>query len=271
MKNETCFAEGGVGNFFPRYLPWMVFSKGRDIAEFFIVIKNRPGELSKVLNIFSKHGVNLIDVSAYSPVEEENVPVFIFADVTGKESIINKLEYSLEDETGYKVVIKRGFVKGFMIDELGFPICSIPGMQAIILSGPDFEGMIKGLYEKFGDIFSVYLYHLAYYGGKAMAKILVRELGLTGESLLREAIKIYMAYGLGRMELVKYTEDSSKIEIRLHNSIECSVFKGRGRVSSNFIRGHLDGLINGLFSKNIKLVEVKCIAKGDKYCEFSSI
>jgi len=268
--DKTCSSGGGVGEFFPRFLPWIVYSKGRDIAEFFITIRNRAGELNKVLNIFSEYGINLIDISAYSPVEEEKVPVFIFADITGKKNILDRLKNSLENETGYKILIKKSNVKGFMIDELGFPICSIPGIQAIILSGPGFEGMIRGLYEKFGDIVSVYLYHLAYYAGKAIAKSLVKELGLTGENLLKEVIKIYMAYGWGRMELIKFSEDLSVLKIRLYDSIECNIFKGSGKASSHFIRGHLAGLINGLFNKDIKLVEVKCIAKGDKYCEFST-
>ena len=226
--------------------------------------------MNRVLNIFSKYDINLIGIAAYSPVEAEKTPVFIFIDITNKEAVIGNLLDETEKELGYRAVIRRGSIKGLMVDELAFPLYSAPEMQAIIMDGSDLRAMIRGIYEKMGESpASAYLYHFSYSGGKEIAKYMREIFGLTGKELLREAIKIYMAYGWGRTELIGYADDLSRLIIRIHDSIECSIFKDRDRPMSHFIRGHLTGLLEGLFDEKINLVETKCIALGDAYCEFS--
>ena len=50
--------------------------------------------------------------------------------------------------------------------------------------------------------------------------------------------------------------------MRLHGNFECTPFIGtRDRPVSHLIRGALAG-------KEFRVREVKCIAKGDEYCEF---
>ena len=71
------------------------------------------------------------------------------------------------------------------------------------------------------------------------------------------------------MKLVRYNPYSMKIVLRLYDSIECKIFRGSGRPVSQFIRGHISGLLTKILGKDVRAVETKCIAKGDLYCEFS--
>ena len=155
-----------------------------------------------------------------------------------------------------------------MIDEFAYPLYVFPGHRSIILLGHDFQEMIKGLYEKIGEGAAVLLYYLAYSGGKFIAEHLSEKIGLKGEELLTEILKFYQASGWGRVELIEYYPYRMKITLRLYDSIECKAFKGSDKPMSQLIRGHLSGLLSSLLKTEVRAVESKCIAKGDKYCEF---
>ena len=155
-----------------------------------------------------------------------------------------------------------------MIDEFAFPLYVFPGARSIIILEHDFQEMIKGLYEKIGESAAALLYHLAYSGGKFLADYLSEKLKLKGEELLIEILKIYQAGGWGRAELIEYHPYRMKIILRLYDSIECKAFEGSDKPMSQLIRGHLSGLLSGLLKTDVRVIESKCIAKGDPYCEF---
>lgn len=48
-------------------------------------------------------------------------------------------------------------------------------------------------------------------------------------------------------------------------AIECEIGRGTRKRFSQLVRGIIAGLMEGVFGSE---VEVKCIAKGDEYCEF---
>lgn len=154
------------------------------------------------------------------------------------------------------------------MDEFAFPLYVFPGIRVIIVLAPGFQKMIKGLYEKLGDTAAYFIYHLAYSGGKIIAEYLSKKIGLKGKKLLVEILKAYQAFGWGRLELIKYSPLFKKVVLRLYDSVECETFKGSDKPASQFIRGHLSGLLSGLLGTDVRVIETKCIAKGDPYCEF---
>jgi len=246
----------------------MVYAEGRDIREFYFTVVNRPGQLMKALEVFAKYKINILNISAHSMPDWEKAPIFLFADFTDSEVKVEYVKRELEDVTGSKVYIKSSPVRGFMMDEFAFPLYVFPGVRSIIFLEPDFQEMIKGFYEKLGETAAVFLYHLAYSGGKFLAKYFSEKLGLKGKELLVEILKAYQAGGWGKIELVECDFHKDRIVLRLHNSIECKIFKGSNKTASQFIRGHISGLLSELLKANVRVMESKCIAKGDQYCEF---
>jgi len=246
----------------------MIYAKGRDIHEFYFEIPDRPGLLKRVLEVFIDHNVHVLSVSAYTVPEENVVQVFIFADVKGMNLSLEEFKEILKEETGYDVRATGSLVKGFMMGELAFPLYVFPGVRSMIMLEPDFQEMLKGFYRKLGVIAATFLYHLAYSGGKLMSEYLSRKLGLRGKELLVEMLKFYQASGWGRVELVEYDPYRLNITLRLYESIECKAFGGSDRPASQFIRGHLSGLLSGLLRSDVRVIETKCIAMGDPYCEF---
>ena len=62
--------------------------------------------------------------------------------------------------------------------------------------------------------------------------------------------------------------EKGEVAIKVYDSSECELFKGSKKCESHLIRGMLAGWFSQLFRKEVKVREVKCIAKGDSYCQF---
>ena len=253
---------------FERYVPWMIYAENRDIVEFYFTVPNRPGQLKRALEVFARYRVNILNLSAHALPEWERGSVFVFADFTGLSVSAEKVKRELEEVTGSRVYVKEPPVRGFMMDEFAFPLYAFPSARLIILLGRDFQEMVRGLYREVGQTAAVFLYHLAYSGGRFLAEYLSEKLGLRGRELLAEALKIYQASGWGRVEIVECDLHKLRVVLRLYDSIECEAFRGSGEAASQFIRGHLSGLLSGLLRTDVRVMETKCIAKGDPYCEF---
>ncbi len=257
----------GKEKLFPRYVPWMLYAPDAELCEFCFTIPNKPGQLKKALEIFEKYGVNILSISGYALPTWKEGRIFIFADVKKARDKLENIEEELEKVAG-DVYIKYQPVPGFMIDEFTHPVYVFPGVRSLILLEPDFAEMIKGLYEKFGEIAATLLYHEAFSGGKFLAEYLSKKLKLDGRELLAECLKFYQAGGWGKVTLVKYDTRKPEIVLRLQDSLECGIFGRLEKPTSHFLRGHLSGLLTGLLGRNVRVIERKCIAMGDPYCEF---
>ncbi len=257
----------GVERVFQRYIPWMLYAPEAELCEFCFTVLNKPGQLRKMLLIFEKYGVNILSISGYALPGWEYGQVFVFADIKNTRVDLDTVKKELEN-LGSEVYVKQQPVKGFMIDEFAHPIYVFPGVRSLILLEPDFAEMIKGFYQKFGEIAATLLYHQAYSGGKFLAEYLSEKLNLKGKKLLVECLKFYQAGGWGRVILAKYDLEKPEIILKLYDSLECKIFGNLGKPASHFLRGHISGLLTGLLDREVRVIEKKCIAMGDPYCEF---
>ncbi len=259
---------------FEKYMTSIVFKKGSEIVEFYFRVDHMHEKLIKALNVFDRFGIKLLSINSY--VDYTFTPtlprggggVFVFADFTNVNVKVEDFVRELESAINSEVYYSKSPVKGFMADELAFPIYIFPEIRSIILHEKGVQGMIKGLYEKLGDTAAVFLYHMAYSGGWFLGEYFSKKLGLRGRDLLVETLKFYQASGWGRVELVEYKPLLMRIVLRLYDSFECEAFRCSDRPASQFIRGHISGLISALLNSNIRVIETKCIAKGDDFCEF---
>lgn len=253
---------------FEKYIPWVVYAEGRDIREFYFAIPSDPRRLKEILEVFAKHHVNIIYIGAYSPPGVDRLPVFLYADFTDLDVDVEHIKKELERVAGNKVYIRSPSIKGFIMNELAFPLYAFQDARLVVLLERDFQEMVRGIYEKSKGFAAVFLYHMAYAGGKFLANYLLERLSLKGKEPIEEILKVYQISGWGRVELVECDPQAMNIVLRLYDSVECKIFKGSKEPASQLIRGHLSGLLSGLLKADVRVMETKCIAKGDPYCEF---
>jgi len=116
---------------------------------------------------------------------------------------------------------------------------------------------------------------LAYETGKEAVKELIRlvrkEFKLEGEDLLKAMIELFSELKMGKMNMVYPIRglEAGEIVIKVEDSyIARCLYERSERPVCNLIGGEIAGLLEELTGWKIDAEETKCLAMGDKYCEF---
>lgn len=134
-------------------------------------------------------------------------------------------------------------------------------------SGKDIAVKVRKRFEKAGlmDVVKIEL----------KAKLSLEELKLLADKSLEALLNKFWGYGLyagwlGRVEMIKF-DPEKEIVIRAKKQFEAYGYKKRGikltSAGCNFLRGVAAGLFSALIGKEFEAEEVKCVAKGDEFCE----
>jgi len=209
-----------------------------------LVVKlTKREELREILAILSRHRVNLIQML-------DNYIVVLAED-------LRELVHELKDRDVMMVSEEK-------VIDFFFPVTFL-GKRAIIFSKRFYEIFIKRLSEKLGSGYSAILYHIGAEIGKYLCETHAKALGSNLDELVKILRAMFSYLGLGRLDI---NLKADKAIVKVNDSFECELFEEGP--SSHFIRGLLTGWISVMFRVDISQVEsfeVKCIAKGDPYCE----
>ena len=79
-----------------------------------------------------------------------------------------------------------------------------------------------------------------------------------------ELIEYFRSLGIGIVEV----EEGNPIKVRVYESAFCSGFPNIGECVCHYERGVLAGCFESILNKKVEVIERKCCACGDEYCEF---
>jgi len=138
------------------------------------------------------------------------------------------------------------------------------------------EEMPRGIFVSFrrhlGSGGAAMLYHLGLEAGRSRgrhAMEMARRVGIRSlDRALELVAKALKALGYGIIEILEFQEEPPIIRMRIYQSIECELGRGVGQPFSQYVRGIIAGMISEILQREMTAKEVKCIAKGDSYCEF---
>lgn len=248
-----------------------LFLPGRKVYGLLVEAEIRPEVLNEIFGLAFVRGV-LIPTIQYNLVEEGKVVGFGFMDFTDADISVDELAEKIQKVKGVlKVQILYPSVEGFVADYLS-PRLMIAGDRAIIMRRPGYEGLITGMRERFGEAGEAFLYHAGYDAGIKYAQShqdLAEKLGIKDPIQIAQKVStpLFVSMGLGKMEIVEVTIKPFQAILRVYECFECELVRAE-KPFSNFIRGIFAGLLTQLFGRNMEAKELKCIAKGDPYCEF---
>ncbi|HIQ32337.1 MAG TPA: hypothetical protein EYH55_02525 [Methanothermococcus okinawensis] len=100
--------------------------------------------------------------------------------------------------------------------------------------------------------------HKIYHAGEEFGRSL-------GVKTMDDLIMIFRELGIG---IVKVVEESPVIKVRIYESVFCSGFPNIGECVCHYERGILAGCFESILNKRVKVVETRCCACGNDYCEF---
>ncbi len=116
-------------------------------------------------------------------------------------------------------------------------------------------------------------YNLVRSLGKEMAHLITSRLRnkfkITG---MKDAVPFYTRLAtlirLGELFVKEYNAEKGVIRIRILNSPLCAYFKNMGKETGAFMEGIMEGGPEVYLGPTVNCKEVKCVSKGDEYCEY---
>lgn len=258
---------GSLDETYPKEVMGYHFNPYRRVYVGSVVLRNLPGALASVAAVLGKEGVNLV-ASESADVEGTKTSSWGFFAETHDPYDMNKLRALIEG-TGMALKIELAEGKdGIVVDKRHYPLRFNSGQQALAFRREDVVDMFSRIRKIFGSGANLVIYEMGVASGESDAKALLESMGhnLVKDNLL-DLVYMYAAEGWALPEVVDFSLEPLRATIRFRDSFECVHMKSPVP-NSLYLRGHLVGLTAVIFGKKTKVVETKCAAKGDPYCEF---
>ena len=242
----------------------MVYLPGRKLIGLLITAINRPEVLHNIASFLVKHNMKPLYTNIASL--NDNIEITIFLDLSKTKTPINEV---VKDISGLKDVkdvrVIKPLFKGLVIDTAHFPILLL-SRRAWIISEAMSKGLFRDVKVEFGEAGKVFLYHLGIEAGKSIYRS-YKDYTTSDEEFLLLTKALVKAIGWGIVEEFKPLPNGTYV-VRIYDNIECAMCKPSKEPTGDFFRGIIAGLLLQLTGKMMFIEEVKCIAKGDPYCEF---
>ncbi len=260
----------------PQYIPLdigrIASLPGRKLLGLFLEVENKPGVLAKISRVIADMHINILHVTITTPVREvkPTVPVLMFVDITNSIASVEDIVESLSSlDVVRKIQVSKPIWDGVLADEYHFPIV-VDEVRAIIMTLPVLEGLIAVIQRHEG------LRALLWYQGLEVGiRVTKMYRTLYGVKTLRDLLKLFqvraLSMGWARLEIVRVDEVTGIVVLRMYDNWECSIIKSwgpRDKPQNTFIRGLIAGILKEFYGVDYEVIETKCIAKGDPYCEF---
>jgi len=239
------------------------YAPSKKIFGFLIKAIGSPEVHYKLASILVKYSIKPLYGVIISINEEQEI--LLYLDFSEVKASLNEIVKNLRNVKEVREVhLIKPILKGLLIDTIHFPI-TVFKERAWIARESVLRGLFRGLRLKWGDVGKMFLYHQGAEVGKHLYND-YRKYVTSAHEMLTMFAAFLKAVGWGIIEEIKQYEDL--YIIRGHNNLECYLNKPSNEPSGHFSRGVLAGLLSELTGREMVVDEVKCIAKGDPYCEF---
>jgi predicted hydrocarbon binding protein len=129
------------------------------------------------------------------------------------------------------------------------------------------ESVFKGL----SEIFKAGIEVLLLESSRASSRHIVDLAGKEAKKNIKHSLSVYAKrlaqVGFGRLEVVELKPEESRMRVRVWNNFFAEIRDDESTYCS-YMAGLISGVYEGLLDLSPKVKEVKCIGKGDPYCEF---
>jgi predicted hydrocarbon binding protein len=232
-----------------------------------LLLENKPGALGNLADVLAIRGMNILEGFFGGMSYEPKTTVSFFVETTNQRMDEKWLKEFIESSAYASDVEVRPGVDGFVADSVNFPLTWNTGDRAVLMQMASLKSMFDAVMTAEGKEGERVIYDQGFSYAWATYERLFSTYRPNSRAGLAETLKIYSATGWGRLELSGLDPVHKRAKIKLEEGFECTG-RSTGKPESNFIRGHLAGVLTTFFGSEVKAVETMCISKGDSYCEF---
>ncbi|QQG48967.1 MAG: hypothetical protein HY247_01225 [archaeon] len=242
------------------------FAPDEKLFHIVVQIKDLPGALGSVLSLLSDR-LDLVGITSYG-LDDSTAICSAFARAMSRATTADHIHKSLKSSP----MVVESFVEegrdGLLVDGFHTGMETKPGQEFMLMPRRTQSAMMRRIVKEFGSGGKAILYEEGVAAGEANAEFLVELLGeegvsRTGPALLRRRA----VYGWGEMEPVSMVIGESAT-LRVIDCFECSEWH-RELDGCHFWRGFIVGRFSSLWGTKVTAEEVKCVGRGDDFCDFS--
>lgn len=246
-----------------------ILEKDRNILFTALKLVNVPGVLSRVAGVLGKYNVNILSGVLYGP-SDSKVAIWIFsADFTNSKAPpkvvlkeIEKLDIVLSCEYGTRRI-------GRMLFPPFFVELNLLDRGVIIQRKVWLHEVNRIILEEFGSGAEALFFHIGFRAGYRIVDYWSKASGLKGEDLVTLVLEVVKGLNWISDYEVELNLKKTKGVLRVWDLMDCLPFRDReNKPTSHYFRGIISGYISRVLGRRIVVLETKCIAKGDPYCEF---
>jgi len=241
---------------------------GEGIYGFLVETSRGLDAVAEVFKVLSELNLTLVHMAVPEPVSKRTKGSFmLFLDFTKSKMTPFEAKNALERRvSGIKIDIAEPVLSGVTVDSFHFPLMFL-NERAVIFRETALKAWLINMRERFGTGGEAFLFHEGYIIGNSIYDA-CRE--MCGKECDIWTLFGAVLFASGIAENVSTDIGYERIIVKVWNNIECSLAKTKNlnKPFSHWLRGILAGFGSRYFGRRISAVEVKCIAKGDPYCEF---
>jgi len=246
-------------------LPTIIKLEEKNVKFLELTLKNYDA-LAKIDTIFMKNNAKVL----FNIIQKENSQIksFYVLLLNGSfENIVKEVKV-INEVLSVNYGVKN--VGNYFISPITIMInISFMDEKAVVIPNKSFIRSFSALRGRWGLASLVFLYHLGYNYGAILAKKFL-ENGLSNENVLVLSLEFLKQTGMfNDYDLTMFNPERGNVVLYIYGSVECSNSLRR-KSSSHFLRGIIGGLISEIVGREVTVYETKCIARGDRFCEFIS-
>ncbi|MCW4019575.1 MAG: hypothetical protein NWF00_13035 [Candidatus Bathyarchaeota archaeon] len=87
------------------------------------------------------------------------------------------------------------------------------------------------------------------------------------DQFLGISVQRFIDAGLGKIELIDFDPDLNKAQFRIRNNFFSELYNSE-ETFCDCVGAFVVGMYKGYFNETVQIEEVKCVSKGDLYCEW---
>ncbi|ALU12786.1 hypothetical protein EYM_07540 [Ignicoccus islandicus DSM 13165] len=230
--------------------------------------------IRSLLDYLYNKGVDVIHiVRGNIDAKSKSITYILLVNMKNATTNIEALKEDLRKIDGVKkVIVGSERLSDILLFPNAFPIFTFERSIIIPLT------MIKAFFNAIAAYFkqpalaASTLYQLGFRIGFSLTEFLSETSGHTGEVLLRDVLDFLKAQGIGSFEYKARNLGTPKGEIiiKMTHGIETAA-SNLPAPRCHLTRGILSGVSSYILKSYVPMQEIKCVAKGDKYCLFATV
>lgn len=147
---------------------------------------------------------------------------------------------------------------------------NVTGERCIIFTKTRMQEMFSKLFETFGSGAIVIWREVSKSTGKQLVNKTPENIRANAKLLAKTYIQRFIDAGVGRIEVTHFKPEEGKIRFSIYNNFFAEI-RHQEWTACGYIEGLAAGMYERLFAKTPIITKLKCIEKGDPYCEWEIV